>query len=601
METDTAPQFGPRQLSFLQALDLVQPDTIYAHPSEALTPIANMRMVSLLAFAAFAAQWPRDDYFHRLRGVGVHAFNNVPAERSALLVLIGLGDDTPADDVSADEFLADGRLRVRDRQGAEIDFGAFEVLPPFPVAAQRGLELQPGPIVAELMLPGFGNTLYALTALPGRVTVLVVAVEATGEVMVQQYLFALPARPGLETSDPYEAGKSLRWIEVAQSYYTNLQTVPDELAMRELLWGKWLDPLLGCLAGYSLIRAGKAEYYGGPGGGHAMKNMLNAYPELPDSHVLAGLCQPARRAEHYSRALTHGLPIFAEGFRALHTWYTAQGETLPQQLAQPSRGLLPASPWTAWTVSRPVLRIAEGHFARAPFTWEILEEKRSEIERVLMSVGRIDAYQNGQRAMVGSCFVVAPNVIITASFVAKLFCEAQGDGWVIKPGFAPTVNFHEDPDAVPTADHAIVEVIDVHPTADIALLKLAPTQLEALPEPLSLLSVPDEELVGRRVYVAGYPAYDARADAGVIKQLFENIWQVKRLQPGEILGVPATEGRFSHDCFTLGGNAGSCVVDVITNRVLGLHLGGRYLPEQQAKANFALALWTLRNDPLLAA
>jgi V8-like Glu-specific endopeptidase len=51
---------------------------------------------------------------------------------------------------------------------------------------------------------------------------------------------------------------------------------------------------------------------------------------------------------------------------------------------------------------------------------------------------------------------------------------------------------------------------------------------------------------------------------------------------------------FTHDCSTLGGNSGSCVIDLESNRVLGLHFKGRYL-----EANWAVALWKLADDPLL--
>ena len=49
-----------------------------------------------------------------------------------------------------------------------------------------------------------------------------------------------------------------------------------------------------------------------------------------------------------------------------------------------------------------------------------------------------------------------------------------------------------------------------------------------------------------------------------------------------------------HDASTLGGNSGSCVVDLETNQVIGLHFAGLYM-----QYNEALALWRLVDDPLL--
>jgi hypothetical protein len=76
---------------------------------------------------------------------------------------------------------------------------------------------------------------------------------------------------------------------------------------------------------------------------------------------------------------------------------------------------------------------------------------------------------------------------------------------------------------------------------------------------------------------------------------------VKGLQPGEALAAPEGERHFLYDCYTRDGSAGSYIVDVTSSRVLGLHLGWRHLPEQQARANIAVALWSSPDDPLLLA
>ena len=78
-------------------------------------------------------------------------------------------------------------------------------------------------------------------------------------------------------------------------------------------------------------------------------------------------------------------------------------------------------------------------------------------------------------------------------------------------------------------------------------------------------------------------------------QIFANVFNVKRLQPGEIRTVFDQRHILEHDCSTLGGNSGSCVVDLETKQVVGLHYGGRYL-----EGNYAVALWQITDDPLLA-
>jgi V8-like Glu-specific endopeptidase len=49
-----------------------------------------------------------------------------------------------------------------------------------------------------------------------------------------------------------------------------------------------------------------------------------------------------------------------------------------------------------------------------------------------------------------------------------------------------------------------------------------------------------------------------------------------------------------HDSSTLGGNSGSCVVDLETHQVIGLHFRGKYL-----ESNTAVVLSKLINDPLV--
>jgi hypothetical protein len=139
---------------------------------------------------------------------------------------------------------------------------------------------------------------------------------------------------------------NIRRIELAQRYYASQQSI-EPSDVEDMLYGKWLDPLLGCLAGYSLVRAGQQERYKGS----AMHNMLKFFDALPDSHVLAGLCEPDRRGEHYERALSRGLPIFAEGLRAMVDWYLQRAAGLPPNLVEPAQRLLPGSPWTAWTIA----------------------------------------------------------------------------------------------------------------------------------------------------------------------------------------------------------------------------------------------------------
>jgi hypothetical protein len=115
------------------------------------------------------------------------------------------------------------------------------------------------------------------------------------------------------------------------------------------------------------------------------------------------------------------------------------------------------------------------------------------------------------------------------------------------------------------------------------------------PVPLKIASHFPGAGQGREVYAVGYPAWDGRRnDPAPMLEIFKNVFNVKRLQPGEMTDLLESQRLFKHDCSTLGGNSGSAVIDLETEQVVGLHFGGRYL-----EGNYAVALWQLTQDPLL--
>lgn len=340
----------------------------------ALGPVGNARLASLLAFAAYAAQQPEGDA--GLRRLGVHPLQLSRGFPSGLLALVG---STAAEGTDLRLFLRESFLRLRDAEGLEVSEGFFVPLDGLPSAVQHQMALtEPGSLQAELHLPGFAPTCYSVAVLPARITVLIAVVETDGSVEVQQYLFPAPGRP--VAAAEYVGGiEDLRRLELAQSFYAagerDVALAPlGEGNLEELLNGEWLDPLLGCLAGYILVRRGDREDFAGavrPGAhdvledpegpaaaaareqgpiASALRNLVAFFPELPDVHILAGLADPVeeRRSSHFERAFRRGLPVFAEGARALAAWARRQGIDLPAPLAEPLARLLSGSPWAAW-------------------------------------------------------------------------------------------------------------------------------------------------------------------------------------------------------------------------------------------------------------
>jgi V8-like Glu-specific endopeptidase len=72
-----------------------------------------------------------------------------------------------------------------------------------------------------------------------------------------------------------------------------------------------------------------------------------------------------------------------------------------------------------------------------------------------------------------------------------------------------------------------------------------------------------------------------------------------RLSPGKVTARQSAKKRFEHDCSTLGGSSGSCVVDFAGHCVVGLHFGGVDVDELTGRgtANVAIMLAALGDHP----
>ena len=248
---------------------------------------------------------------------------------------------------------------------------------------------------------------------------------------------------------------------------------------------------------------------------------------------------------------------------------------------------------------RPAILIQEGDFMDPPAIWTALKDVRTQIKSVIQRVGRIEVANNPNLDWLGTGFLAGPATVLTNRHVAVEFAmtTARTPGtWTFRPPMTANIDFKEEFGGTSPLEFAITDIIGIHDTLDLAALRVAPMSNQiALPDPIPVVATSPASLVGRKVYVVGYPAWDGRRnDPEPMRRIFSEIYNVKRLQPGEIASEAVAGLEIFHDCSTLGGNSGSPVIDLETHQVLGLHFGGRYMQK-----NHAIPLWAIRTDPLI--
>jgi len=246
---------------------------------------------------------------------------------------------------------------------------------------------------------------------------------------------------------------------------------------------------------------------------------------------------------------------------------------------------------------RPAILIQEGDFMEPPKLWADLKNVREQIKDAIRRVGRIEVSNNPNFEWLGTGFLAGTDVIITNRHVALEFSKRMNDGnWTFRAPMSASVNLRAELGSESTLAFKVTSIIGIHEDHDMAMLRVERASgTDRLPEPLPIATTPPAALKGNKVYVIGYPAWDGRRnDPEPMKRVFAEIYNVKRLQPGEVSGHALEAFEVFHDCSTLGGNSGSPVFDLNTHRVLGLHFGGRFLEK-----NHAVPLWTLQSDDLV--
>lgn len=240
-----------------------------------------------------------------------------------------------------------------------------------------------------------------------------------------------------------------------------------------------------------------------------------------------------------------------------------------------------------------------GELSDIPASWNTLADQREEIEIVQRAVGRIELQGHPELRWGGTGFLLSETCVVTSRRVAECFAR-RGDArpWTFRPGTAAVVDYAPPAGRLGMPTQTIRSVMGVHDVYEIAWLEVEPSSdAGVMPWDLDLMLLAAEApaAAGNLVYLIGHPVRDSRHHVpAAVARIFDHVYGVKCIQPGTLLGEMSSErgGLLYHDCAALGMAEGSCLVDLETHQVLGLHLTNGYLDP-----GTAVPLWALREDP----
>jgi hypothetical protein len=273
------------------------------------------------------------------------------------------------------------------------------------------------------------------------------------------------------------------------------------------------------------------------------------------------------------------------------------------------------------TVGRPALRFNDGQVDMPPNTlgdnsrWQVLvATARKAINDVAGRVGRIACERGYAEPVLGTGWRIGDDLLVSNRHVAQLLVaqpNSAPSAWQLDPMKAPFVDFaYTDGNANPVRCN-IAELVYCAEDrwVDLAVFRVA---RESVPPPPPLQIDWDIGLLGREiqasgggsstfqggeVYTIGHPYQQTATDP--TRNVFGDADGRKRCSPGLVNAVDNDLPTFLHDCSTLGGHSGSCVISLESagHAVVGLHFGGREdeatLGSGLGLTNYAIALGRL--------
>jgi hypothetical protein len=216
---------------------------------------------------------------------------------------------------------------------------------------EKKLEFEPGPLLVTYAPNRRETTTILVHGLPNRATLLTFAHQETEGRQIQQFI--LP----IHSLNNYISARELQYLQYNQPlplvrYMSTAQRLfalqspieghtyhGSDRYWLDLLYHKWLDPVMALISCYEVIRRGSAEQQR-PFMQEVLANMRNYFPDFADTEVIAKLLN-----EPFTPPQT--APILMDGLLAFGT------EGI---LPLPADRLEFSSIWTMWKNALPLAR-----------------------------------------------------------------------------------------------------------------------------------------------------------------------------------------------------------------------------------------------------
>lgn len=314
-----------------------KPDAKFANFSE-LGTTANLDLSLWLSlFGAGRILGPEvKKELSKFEGLDLESFDDINAGESCVYLLTAF-------EKSKGQFLAG--LSKKSNVKCEL----MKPVPQLTGVHQWRQKAAPGPYFLTLQLPQQVPVTYATYCLPNRVTFMVVAEDEKGQLDVRHYM--LPVGKLIKSLDPqvrYNIELNplniVRYMSLVQNQFARKRSLEpadgslEAQTWQELVYGKWIDPVMSLIAAYFFIRNGKA----GPEASDQDKwflkevtnNLRTFFGDLPDIAAI-------ERAMGKSTALPKSTPLILDGAMLF-------AADMAKVLALPQSHLDYSSPWTSW-------------------------------------------------------------------------------------------------------------------------------------------------------------------------------------------------------------------------------------------------------------